>query len=148
MSDRCHDISPPSTRNTVRKPSLHHHPHLILHCLSQFAIPSNIAYIILSSHAALYKPPSPRPPLSSLKSLAFWLRSSVVSVLHSLIAVTGLRTVNNDYSYFWNSLQNLWACSRSVAQCRSYLHYLELTRTIFFSLSAWFFDWVLKKKLQ
>jgi hypothetical protein len=35
----------------------------------------------------------PRPPLSPLKSLAFWLRSSVVSVLHSLIAVTGLRTV-------------------------------------------------------
>ena len=72
------------------------------------------AYIIPRATSPLYNPTLPRPPLSLLKSLAFWLRSSVVSVLHSLIAVTGLRTVNNDYSYFWNQLQNLWACSRSA----------------------------------
>jgi hypothetical protein len=52
-----------------------------------------IHIVALASHPPLYKPVSPRPPLSVLKSLAFWLRSSVVSVLHSLIAVTGLRTV-------------------------------------------------------
>ena len=82
---------------SVRTTSPSHHQHLSLSPLPHVCPPSKHAYMIhsvaLASRPPLYKPLSPRPPLSLPKSLAFWLRSSVVSVLHSLIAVTGLRTV-------------------------------------------------------
>ena len=66
----------------------------------------------------IFSPPSV-PLFSSLALFAFWLRSSVVSVLFSLIAKTLLRK-HFDYSYFWKPLMGHWACSYSSAQCRLY----------------------------
>ncbi|KAH0373757.1 hypothetical protein KCU65_g153, partial [Aureobasidium melanogenum] len=77
-----------------------------------------------SLFSLVYKEPPPHPPLPLLKSLAFWLRSSVVSVLHSLIAVTGLRD---------HALGLLIIFRHSVAR----IALLRADANIFFSLILW-----------
>ena len=67
---------------------------------------------------------------SSLALFAFWLRSSVVSVLFSLISETALRSRIADYSYFCTPGKTpLWACPWDVMPTVSLVsHCLQATR--------------------
>ena len=67
---------------------------------------------------------------SSLALFAFWLRSSVVSVLFSLISETTLRSRIADYSYFCTPGKTpLWACPWDVMPTVSLVsHCLQATR--------------------
>lgn len=63
----------------------------------------------------------PHTPLLSLALFASWLRSSVVSVLFSLISEIFLREKSMIKFIFVNSEVILWACSWSLTLChRSY----------------------------
>jgi hypothetical protein len=73
-------------------------------------------------------PPISSPFLFSSASLPFWLRSSVVSVLISLISDTGLRTRLLIILIFASWRTSLWACPWSSATVSLVSHCLQATR--------------------
>ncbi|KAL2019605.1 hypothetical protein VTK56DRAFT_9502 [Thermocarpiscus australiensis] len=83
----------------------------------------------------VYKPASP-PAFStssflffSLALFAFWLRSSVVSVLFSLISESALRSTIVIILIFVTRRTSLWACPWLSATVSLVLHCLQATRT-------------------
>ena len=69
---------------------------------------------------------------------AFWLRSSVVSVLFSLISEMFLRGTNFDYTYFCTWQTVFGACHQAVCTVSLALHYRLVTRiTFFFHHAPW-----------
>ena len=85
--------------------------------------------------AVEYLNPRFPPPLSFPFSLfspalfAFWLRSSVVSVLFSLISESTLRSTIVIILIFVFGRTALWACPRSTSTVSSVSHCLRVTRT-------------------
>jgi hypothetical protein len=82
-------LAGPGQRRSELSPMVTHLDRLWSPNLRTVAHGSARASAIVSE--AILKPPRPRPPSSSLALFAFWLRSSVVSVLFSLISETFLR---------------------------------------------------------
>ncbi|KAH8889590.1 hypothetical protein GQ53DRAFT_220652 [Thozetella sp. PMI_491] len=67
---------------------------------------------------------------SSLALFAFWLRSSVVSVLTSLISSSTPMELESDYpNFLLVGGAFLWACLRSRLTVSLVLHCLQATRT-------------------
>ena len=81
---------------------------------------------------------APLPPFGFLFLLfssalfAFWLRSSVVSVLFSLISETALRSRIVINLIFVTRRSSLWACPWSTATVSLVLHCLQATRKFLF----------------
>lgn len=67
----------------------------------------------------------------SLALFAFWLRSSVVSVLFSLISETTLRSRIVIIPIFVSRRTSLWACPWLSATVSLVSHCLQATRTLF-----------------
>ncbi|KAH4930742.1 hypothetical protein HBI52_113370 [Parastagonospora nodorum] len=92
-------LSPPVQRRarpspvvTHHSPEVTHHSRMVTHPLQQ-SVPA-----LVLAPPEKHKTPPP-PFLCKAALFAFWLRSSVVSVLFSLISETRLRSLQ-DYSYF------------------------------------------------
>ncbi|KAI1105852.1 hypothetical protein F4804DRAFT_303216 [Jackrogersella minutella] len=63
--------------------------------------------------------------------IAFWLRSSVVSVLFSLISERVLLGLNRDYSYFCTSVAHPLGLPMIASTVSLVLHCLQVTRNSF-----------------
>ena len=88
-------------------------------------------------HIQVYKPVRPRAPFCSVALFAFWLRSSVVSVLFSLISETVLRNHFSIILIFVPTLR-LPVLAHSQGTVPFLSHYLEAcANTILLSFPIW-----------
>ena len=104
------------------------------------------AFGYASASPHIYKPSLPRPPSCSLALFAFWLRSSVVSVLSSLNARTCLRTHLRLFLFLHLDDGSL-GLPTVVVTVSPVLHYFRCTRTsLFIEMLA--LCWCLRKRLE